>query len=90
MPPDKFIPIAESSGLIIPIGEWVLRTACAQVRKWQDEGISAVSVAVNVSAVQFRQRDFCKLIQGVLHDTDLAPQYLDWSSRKACCWRMQT
>ena len=77
VPPDKFIPIAESSGLIIPIGEWVLRTACAQVRKWQDEGIPAVSVAVNVSAVQFRQRDFCKLIQGVLHDTGLAPQYLE-------------
>ena len=77
VPPDKFIPIAENSGLIISIGEWVLRTACAQARKWQDEGISAVSVAVNVSAVQFRQRDFCKLIRGVLHDTGLAPQYLE-------------
>src|ERR1019366_2596646 len=49
VPPDKFIRIAENSGLIMPIGEWVLRTACFQTRKWQDEGLPAVSVAVNVS-----------------------------------------
>jgi len=48
VPPDKFIRIAESSGLILSIGEWVLRTACSQVRKWQDEGLPAVTVAVNV------------------------------------------
>src|SRR5208282_827105 len=54
VPPDKFIRIAENSGLIIPIGEWVLRTACAQARKWQDEGLPALPIAVNVSAVQFR------------------------------------
>jgi EAL domain-containing protein (putative c-di-GMP-specific phosphodiesterase class I) len=77
VPPDKFIRIAENSGLIIPIGEWVLRTACAQARKWQDEGLPAVSVAVNVSAVQFRQEDFCELIRKVLHETGLAPQHLE-------------
>jgi EAL domain-containing protein (putative c-di-GMP-specific phosphodiesterase class I) len=77
VPPDKFIRIAENSGLIIPIGEWVLRTACAQARKWQNEGLPAVSVAVNVSAVQFRQEDFCELIRKVLHETGLAPQYLE-------------
>jgi diguanylate cyclase (GGDEF)-like protein/PAS domain S-box-containing protein len=77
VPPDKFIRIAENSGLILPIGEWVVRTACQQARKWQDEGLSAVSVAVNVSAVQFRQEDFCELIRGVLHETGLAPQYLE-------------
>jgi len=75
--PDKFIRIAENCGLIVPIGEWVLRTACSQARKWQDEGIPAVPVAVNVSAVQFRQEDFCELIRRVLHDTGLAPQYLE-------------
>ena len=77
VPPDKFIRIAENSGLIMPIGEWVLRTACSQARKWQDEGLPAVSVAVNVSAVQFRQEGFCELIRRVLHETGLAPQYLE-------------
>ena len=77
VPPDKFIRIAENSGLIVPIGEWVVRTACRQARKWQDEGLPAVSVAVNVSAIQFRQDGFCELIRRVLHETGLAPQYLE-------------
>jgi diguanylate cyclase (GGDEF)-like protein/PAS domain S-box-containing protein len=77
VPPDKFIRIAENSGLILPIGEWVLRTACSQARKWQDEGFPAVRVAVNVSAVQFRQPDFCAIVSRVLHETGLAPQYLE-------------
>jgi EAL domain-containing protein (putative c-di-GMP-specific phosphodiesterase class I) len=77
VPPDKFIRIAENSGLIVPIGEWVLRTACSQARKWQDEGLLAVPVAVNVSAVQFRQEGFCKLIDRVLRETGLAPPYLE-------------
>jgi diguanylate cyclase (GGDEF)-like protein/PAS domain S-box-containing protein len=77
VPPDRFIRIAENSGLIVPIGEWVVRTACRQARKWQDEGLPAVTVAVNVSAVQFRQADFCGLIRRVLHETGLAPQYLE-------------
>ena len=77
VPPDKFIRIAENSGLIMPIGEWVLRTACSQARKWQDEGLLAVPVAVNVSAVQFRQTGFCELIGRVLGETRLAPQYLE-------------
>ena len=63
--------------MIVPIGEWVLRTACSQVRKWQDEGLPAVSIAINVSPVQFRQEDFCELIRRVLHETSLAPQYLE-------------
>jgi len=77
VPPDKFIRIAENSGLILPIGEWVLRTACSQVRKWQDEGLPAVTIAVNVSAVQFRQEGFCKLVRSALDETGLAPQYLE-------------
>ena len=77
VPPDKFIPTAEKSGLILSIGEWVLRTACAQAKKWQDEGLRAVSVAVNVSAVQFRQENFRKLIGKVLLETGLASQYLE-------------
>jgi diguanylate cyclase (GGDEF)-like protein/PAS domain S-box-containing protein len=77
VPPDRFIRIAENSGLIVPIGEWVLRAACSQARKWQLEGLPAIKVAVNVSAVQFRQAGFCDLIRRVLRDTGLAPQYLE-------------
>jgi diguanylate cyclase (GGDEF)-like protein/PAS domain S-box-containing protein len=77
VPPDKFIRIAENSGQIIAIGEWVLRTACAQAQKWHDQGVTAVSVAVNVSAVQFRQDGFCGMIRKVLQDTRLAPRYLE-------------
>jgi len=75
--PDKFIRIAENSGLIVPIGEWVIRTACGQAQKWQEEGLPAVSVAVNVSAVQFRQEGFCGLIRRVLQETGLAPRCLE-------------
>ncbi len=77
VPPQKFIPIAESSGLVVPIGEWVLRTACAQARLWQNEGLPAIPVAVNISAVQFRRASFLPLVKTVLRDTGLAPQYLE-------------
>ncbi len=75
--PSKFIPVAESSGLIMPIGEWVLKTACVQARQWQNEGLPALPVAVNVSAVQFRQKGFLRLIETVLSETGLSPQYLE-------------
>jgi diguanylate cyclase (GGDEF)-like protein/PAS domain S-box-containing protein len=77
VPPDRFIRIAENSGLILPIGEWVLRAACAQARKWQVEGLPAVTIAVNVSAIQFRQEGFCGLIQRVLQETGLPPHCLE-------------
>lgn len=75
--PDKFIKVAENSGLITAIGEWVLRTACSQVRKWQIKGFLTVPVAVNVSAVQFRQDGFAELVKRVLHETGLDPHYLE-------------
>lgn len=77
VPPNEFIPIAENSGLIVPIGEWVLRAACEQARKWQGEGLPAVPVAVNVSAMQFRHQGFLELVRRVLHETALPPQYLE-------------
>jgi diguanylate cyclase (GGDEF)-like protein/PAS domain S-box-containing protein len=75
--PGKFIEVAEYSGLIVPIGEWVLRTACAQARKWQDEGLPRVPIAVNVSPIQFRQQGFRDLVRNVLEETGLEPKYLE-------------
>jgi diguanylate cyclase (GGDEF)-like protein/PAS domain S-box-containing protein len=77
VPPVKFIGLAERSGLIIPIGEWVLRTACAQAKEWQDAGLAAVPVAVNVSAIQFRQQGFPEIIRAILEETGLDPKYLE-------------
>jgi diguanylate cyclase (GGDEF)-like protein/PAS domain S-box-containing protein len=77
VPPDRFISIAENNGLIVPIGEWVLRTACAQARRWQDAGLAAVPVAVNVSAVQFRQEGFTALVRRVLTETGLSAGSLE-------------
>jgi diguanylate cyclase (GGDEF)-like protein len=77
IPPDRFIRVAESSGLILPIGEWVLRTACRQARDWQSHPNLAVPIAVNVSAVQFRQEGFCDLVREVLRETRLAPHFLE-------------
>src|ERR1022692_580130 len=77
VPPDRFIRIAENCGLIVPIGEWVLRTACSQARKWQEDGLPPVRVAVNVSAVQFRRQGFCEQVRTVLRETGLAPQCLE-------------
>jgi EAL domain-containing protein (putative c-di-GMP-specific phosphodiesterase class I) len=75
--PLQFIPIAEESGLILPIGQWVLREACRQARAWQDEGLQAIPVAVNVSSIEFRSKDFLKNVQAILGDTRLEPRYLE-------------
>lgn len=77
IPPNDFIGIAENSGLIVPIGEWVMRSACAQARAWQESGLPPVPVAVNVSAIQFRQRGFCGLVRKVLQETGLRPELLE-------------
>lgn len=75
--PDKFIPIAEEYGLIIPIGEWVLLTACTQNKLWQSMGLPPVQVSVNVSAKQFQDPQLLAKIQQILQDTNLAPQFLE-------------
>ena len=75
--PDQFIPFAESRGLITPIGRWVLGEACRQLKAWQDQGLAQVPVAVNLSAMEFRQRDLAREIVAVLEDTGLAPQHLE-------------
>jgi EAL domain-containing protein (putative c-di-GMP-specific phosphodiesterase class I) len=74
--PGQFIPLAEETGLIVPIGEWVLRTACAENKVWQRAGLKPMRVTVNVSSIQFRQDDFLKAVSGILRDTGLDPEYL--------------
>ncbi|MCY7305656.1 MAG: EAL domain-containing protein [Rhodoferax sp.] len=75
--PAEFIPIAESSGLITSIGEWVLRTAMQQMKVWLDAGINPISVAVNLSTVQFRQQNLPELVSRILEDAGVPPECLE-------------
>ncbi len=75
--PARFIPLAEETGLIVPLGEWVLRTACAQNRIWQEEGLAPLRVAVNLSARQFRQENLIEMVGAVLAETGLDPRWLE-------------
>jgi diguanylate cyclase (GGDEF)-like protein len=75
--PDEFIPIAEDSGLILPIGEWVLRRACTQVRAWQDAGFAPIRISVNVSTHQLRQPGWPLVVARVLAETELSPAHLE-------------
>lgn len=73
MLPERFIMIAEECGLIVTIGRWVLREACAQALRWHSQGIAPLSIAVNVSALEFRQRDFFDQALGILDSTGVNP-----------------
>jgi diguanylate cyclase (GGDEF)-like protein/PAS domain S-box-containing protein len=75
--PDQFVPIAEDCGLIVPIGRWVLREACRQVKHWLDAGLNVVPVAVNVSATEFRHSNFVEGVALILKETGLPPRYLE-------------
>lgn len=75
--PAEFIPLAEDTGLIIPIGEWVLHTACVQAKLWQEAGFASLRVAVNLSPRQFQQTDLVGMIDGVLKETGLHPDHLE-------------
>lgn len=77
IPPDRFIPIAEDSGLIVPIGDWVLRTACTQGKAWLDAGLPPVTIAVNLSARQFLQQDVVRWVLRTLDETGLPPGHLE-------------
>jgi diguanylate cyclase (GGDEF)-like protein len=74
--PVEFIPLAEKTGLIIPIGEWVLRTACLDSLRWQAEGFAPVRVAVNLSMLQLQQPDIAQRVQAILQETGLDPHHL--------------
>lgn len=75
--PMVFIPMAEETGLIVPLGEWVLRQACRQVRSWIDAGMSPVRVAVNLSAKQFRHADLAAVVRAALADANLEPGFIE-------------
>ncbi|MCA1248392.1 EAL domain-containing protein [Massilia sp. MS-15] len=77
VPPGDFIPLAEDTGLIHPIGEWVIRRACFQNKAWQNAGLTPVRVAVNVSANQFKSGAVCAIVRKALADSGLAPRYLE-------------
>ena len=77
LPPASFLPLAEESGLILSIDSWMLRSACAQNRAWQQAGLPPICVSVNLSAKQFRQPDLAETVSAVLREFDLKPQYLD-------------
>lgn len=74
--PSEFIPLAERTGLIVPIGEWALRTACAQNRAWQDAGLPPLQVAVNLSSRQLQQEDMVEMVEKVLKETGLDAHFL--------------
>jgi len=74
--PSEFIQLAEETGMIIPIGEWALRTACRQLRKWHDQGLASLRVAVNISAVQLQQRGLVDVVRAALAETGIAAHQL--------------
>lgn len=75
--PDTFIPLAEDCGLIIALGDWVMKQSCRQAKRWQEEGLKPIRIAVNVSAQQFCQNDFAEKVLNCLNEVDLAAEYLD-------------
>jgi diguanylate cyclase (GGDEF)-like protein len=75
--PGRFIPLAEETGLIVRLGEWVLRAACAQNRAWQDAGLKPIAVSVNLSARQFRHERLFKSVAAILSETGLKPEHLE-------------
>ena len=77
VPPSQFIPVAEDCGLILPIGDWVLREACRQARAWIDTGLPLETIAVNISAMQFRDENFLEGVFAVIEETGLNPRSLE-------------
>jgi diguanylate cyclase (GGDEF)-like protein/PAS domain S-box-containing protein len=77
IPPAEFIPVAEDTGLIVQIGEWVLREACRQNKAWQEAGYEPITMAVNISLRQIQASDFVDMVRSILEETGLDPQYLE-------------
>ncbi len=75
--PDEFVPMAEETGLILPLGRWILRQACFQLRAWDEAGLPPITLAVNVSTLQFRQKDFVRAVEDALRDSGVPAERLE-------------
>lgn len=87
VPPGDFIPLAEETGLIVELGQWVLREACERAREWQEAGLRAVPVSVNVSVCQLSRKNFVDLVSSVLLETGLEGRYLELEVTESCFMR---
>jgi len=76
--PEKFIPIAEQCGYIVPIGRWVLREACRQTKRWLEADLTTIPVAINISAVELRSKDFVQSVRAILQETGMDVRYLEF------------
>lgn len=85
--PQQFIPLAETCGMIVPIGRWVLREACQQARRWQEQGLPAVRIAVNVSSADLDAGDFVASVESTLQETGLDPRHLELELTEAFLMR---
>lgn len=83
VPPDTFIPLAEETGLIVPMGEWILNSACAQARQWNKQGL-AIRVAVNISGIQIMRQDFVSIVECALESSGLPPSLLELEVTESC------
>jgi diguanylate cyclase len=84
VPPAQFIPVAEECGFIVPIGRWVLREACRQARAWQNAGLMPMLLAINISAVELRDKDFVAGVRSILTETDLEAHYVELELTETC------
>lgn len=84
IPPNEFIPMAEETGLILPLGEWVLHTVCSNMKTWNDAGLPQIRLAVNVSSRQVEQQNFAEIVRNVLHATGANAAQLEIELTESC------
>ncbi len=84
VPPNLFIPLLEESGLIIPVGEWVIRETCEALQRWKQQGLPVVPVSVNVAGPQFNQKDFVSQVSSILQQAGIAPELLEIEITESC------
>jgi EAL domain-containing protein (putative c-di-GMP-specific phosphodiesterase class I) len=86
IPPNQFIPIAEETGLIVPIGSWVMHQACAQLRRWHQQGFGFLTMAINLSARQLREHDFQKQVKFCIAATGVLPRCVEFEITESLAW----